>query len=59
MLSETPPNHPLTPPCENWERLIESSDVKKKSTTQKKSKLIPHIQYILSKSKIYDTQYLL
>lgn len=64
------PKHNPPPPHENWERLNESSSVKKKKSTNRKKKLRnwqkkrltskPHYtQYIHSNSKIYDTQYLL
>lgn len=58
------PQPPFLPPCENWERLIESSNVKKstnreKKKTEKKEAYKQNPTYILSNSKIYDTQYLL
>lgn len=61
------PPSPPPPPRENWERLIESSNVKKKNPqTDKKEQTEKKIglqtknpTYFLSNSKIYDTQYLL
>lgn len=58
------PQPPFPPPHENWERLIESSNVKKihkpkKKQTEKKEAYKQNPTYILSNSKIYDTQYLL
>lgn len=67
------PQHNPPPPHENWERLNESSSVKRKKNPQtgkkaeklRKKRLtnnpptLTPTQYIHSNSKIYDTQYLL